>query len=885
MDNINSSSSAIRNTFLEYFVSNGHMKLPSSPLVPDDPSLLFTNSGMVPFKRVFLNQEKPRSPRVTTSQCAVRAGGKHNDLENVGFTSRHHTFFEMLGNFSFGDYFKEEAISYAWELVNKEFEIPKDRLWITVFQDDEEAFNLWSRKIGVAKDRIIRLGEDSNFWQMAELGPCGPCSEIFYDHGDKVWGGPPGSDDEDGDRYVEIWNLVFMQFERLKNGSLKKLPKPCVDTGMGLERISAVIQGVHNNYDTDLFTPIISVVKNMINISANFSDIDSSCRVISDHIRASVFLIIDGVVPSNEAHGYVLRRIIRRALRHGYKLGIELPFFHKLVKEVINIMKDGYPQLVSKQSFIENTLLFEENQFSKTLSYGIELLGQYFNKSDNRIIDGATAFKLYDTFGFPVDLTVNIANENKFSVDMDSFDKHMSNQRENSRKNQSFQDVGNIDLESDKVTEFIGYTADNCEAEVLVLFEKLDDENRYKKVDEIRSEGIIILDITPFYSEAGGQVADTGYISSGDITFIVQDVQKQGSQILHYGYIKDYNGCIKSKYKVKAQIDCLKRNDICKNHTATHLLHASLISVLGKHVSQKGSLVNNEHLRFDFSHPKALSKDEIYKIVDIVNSQINKEVDVLTDEMKFDDAKKIGAKALFNEKYKEEVRVLFIPSDKLSKEFFSIELCGGTHVKNTRDLMSFHILSEGAVASGIRRIEAITGKALIQYYKNSWSKLEKIKSILSIQQDKVLMNKVEKIKKDYDKLQKEITNLKIKNIKYQIPSIVSKSKNINKFNLLVHELEQNIDIKVIKSLLDSLRDNLKNGIIVLVQPLSEGYGANVICGVGLYVSKSFEAKDILNMIIEKAGGRGGGKDNFAQGGIKDITKLGDAINYIEKELL
>jgi len=700
-------SAEIRQAFLDYFAEQGHEVVSSSSLVPgNDPTLLFTNAGMVQFKDVFLGQDKRSYKRATTSQRCVRAGGKHNDLENVGYTARHHTFFEMLGNFSFGDYFKREAINFAWTFLTENLGLPKDRLWVTVFEDDDEAADIWLKEIGVPAERFTRMGEKDNFWAMGDTGPCGPCSEIFYDHGDEVPGGPPGSPDEDGDRYIEIWNLVFMQFNRSADGTMTPLPKPSVDTGMGLERIAAVMQHVHSNYEIDLFQHIITSVAERTGATDRTN---ASLNVIADHIRSCAFLVLDGVIPANEGRGYVLRRIIRRAIRHGHKLGVSEPFFHKLVAPLCDVMGEAYPDLVTEKDRVIETLLAEEKQFARTLDNGMVILEKAIGDLAGSTIPGATVFKLYDTYGFPVDLTADIARERGLTLNMDEFDAEMAKQKTQARSASQFESTEALDIRLENGTRFTGYDALNGQASVVALYRD------GKAVDALNEgeKGIVLIDATPFYGESGGQVGDCGTLTAGGASFNVRDTQKQGDQFLHIGNVD--TGSLSVGDAVGCRVDNSQRQPTVLNHSATHLMHAALRQVLGSHVMQKGSLVNPKYLRFDFSHNKPVTEDELREIEIIVNRQIQDNVEVTKEVMAMDAAKQKGAMALFGEKYGSEVRVVTMgrgtPDDESAD--FSIELCGGTHVNRTGDIGLFKILAETGIAAGVRRIEAVTGQAAV----------------------------------------------------------------------------------------------------------------------------------------------------------------------------
>jgi alanyl-tRNA synthetase len=704
------SSAEIRKSFLEFFQGKGHEVVASSPLVPgNDPTLLFTNAGMVQFKEVFLGQEQRPYMRATSSQRCVRAGGKHNDLENVGYTARHHTFFEMLGNFSFGDYFKQEAIAYAWEYLTEVLKLPEEKLWVTVFEEDDEAADIWLKDIGVSPDRFARIGAKDNFWQMGDTGPCGPCTEIFYDHGPDVPGGPPGSPDEDGDRYIEIWNLVFMQYDRDNNGVLNPLPKPSVDTGMGLERLAAIMQHVHSNYEIDLFQYLIKAIAEI----ADETDLGkASLRVIADHIRSCSFLIVDGVLPSNEGRGYVLRRIIRRAARHGHKLGISEPFFFRLVKPLVDQMGEAYPELLKAQDQVERVLRQEEERFAETLEHGMKILEEDIADLQGGTISGETVFKLYDTYGFPLDLTADIARERNLEVDYAGFDKAMEAQRERARAASHFGADYTEALDSNISTEFIGYAATGGEGQVVALYA----DGKQVETLSAGQEGRVILDRTPFYAESGGQIGDTGILLTDGTEFAVSDTQKQGAANAHIGVLS--KGELKVGDRLSAQVDAERRQAIILNHSATHLMHAALRQVLGEHVQQKGSLVTDDRLRFDFSHFEPVKPEEIREVERIVNTQIRENQDASAQLMSMDDALEAGAMALFGEKYGDEVRVMKIG--------FSTELCGGVHVDRAGDIGLFKIISESGVASGVRRIEAVTGQGALEWTEEGADQLERV---------------------------------------------------------------------------------------------------------------------------------------------------------------
>ncbi|MBD3669471.1 MAG: alanine--tRNA ligase, partial [Gammaproteobacteria bacterium] len=744
-------SAEIRTAFLEYFRSKGHEVVPSSPLVPaNDPTLLFTNAGMVQFKETFLGQEQRPYDRATSVQRCVRAGGKHNDLENVGYTARHHTFFEMLGNFSFGDYFKRDAIVYAWEFLTEVAKLPADKLWVTVYETDDEAYDIWAEEVGIPTERLIRIGDkpgggSDNFWQMGDTGPCGPSTEIFYDHGEDVFGGPPGSPDEDGDRYIEIWNLVFMQFDRDSSGTLNPLPKPSVDTGMGLERIAAVLQGVHSNYEIDLFQNLIKAIADL----AGTKDLENnSLKVIADHIRACAFLVTDGVIPSNEGRGYVLRRIIRRALRHGNQQGFKQAFFYKLVAPLIQEMGEAYPELVKARGQVERVLQQEEERFAETLEQGLQILEQDIKDLKGKVIPGETVFRLYDTYGFPVDLTNDIARERDLSLDMEGFDREMAAQRERARAASQF--AGHYDerVQVEGQSAFTGYEHLDDRGTITALY--VDGQSAVSVTEG--SDALVVLDNTPFYAESGGQVGDTGELVDGETVFQVKDTQKQGNAIVHIGTL--VKGRLGKGDKVEARVDTQRRRDIVYHHSATHLMHAALRQVLGEHVQQKGSLVSPDRLRFDFSHFEALTSEELERIEAMVNEQIRANHDVETRIMDLEAAKASGAMALFGEKYADKVRVL-------SMSDFSVELCGGTHVRRTGDIGLFKILSEGGVAAGVRRIEAVAGAQAFKWMEQGEERLKLVAEMVKAGRDDVTDRVAQLVEKNR-KLEKELEQLKSK---------------------------------------------------------------------------------------------------------------------------
>ena len=854
-------SSELRSAFLNYFKENGHEVVPSSPLVPgNDPTLLFTNAGMVQFKDVFLGKEALNYSRATSSQRCVRAGGKHNDLENVGYTARHHTFFEMLGNFSFGDYFKTEAIHFAWEFLTKVVALPEEKLWVTVFEEDDEAADIWLKEINIEPKKLARIGAKDNFWAMGDTGPCGPCTEIFYDHGDKVLGGPPGTPEEDGDRYVEIWNLVFMQYERDKQGNLNPLPKPSVDTGMGLERLAAIMQGVTNNYDTDLFAGIIQTTADIANIKDTTTP---SLRVIADHIRSCSFLITDGVVPSNEGRGYVLRRIIRRAARHGNKLGITDPFFYKLVKPLVENMGIAYAELVEAQSRIEKVLENEEQRFNETLHQGMRILQDDIKNLSGDTISGETVFKLYDTYGFPADLTADVAREQNLKIDQVGFEKQMDAQRERGRQASRFDVDYDASLEVKTTSEFTGYENLQDDAIVKEIF------TNNQSVEEIKEGefGLIILDQTPFYAESGGQVGDVGLIMNEKAKFEVSDTQKQGNAHAHIGKLT--SGVISVGDKVTAQTDTEHRQATVLNHSATHLMHAALREVLGTHVQQKGSLVAPDRLRFDFSHDSSISDNELQQIEDLVNQQIRLNTQASAQTMSKDKALEAGAMALFGEKYGDEVRVLSIGE-------FSVELCGGTHVDRAGDIGVFKIISESGIASGIRRIEAVTGDGAMQWIKENEHQLSDIANAVKVAKSEV-KDKVIQLVERNRVLEKELSQLKGKLASQAGSDLAGSAIEIEGIKVLAHKIE-GADPKTLRETLDQLKNKLGSAAIVL--GTSNGSKVSLIAGVTKDQTNRIKAGDLVNAVAVQVGGKGGGRPDMAQAGGSDPAKLDSALDSV-----
>ncbi|GAA0793053.1 alanine--tRNA ligase [Cupriavidus gilardii] len=860
--------SDIRSKFLQFFESKGHTVVRSSSLVPaNDPTLLFTNSGMVQFKDVFLGTDKRPYSRATSSQRSVRAGGKHNDLENVGYTARHHTFFEMLGNFSFGDYFKREAIQYAWELLTKVYNLPAEKLWVTVYAEDDEAYDIWAREVGVPVERIVRIGDNKgaryasdNFWQMADTGPCGPCSEIFYDHGPEVWGGPPGSAEEDGDRYIEIWNLVFMQFNRDEQGNMTPLPKPCVDTGMGLERIAAVLQHVHSNYEIDLFQALIRAAARETGVDdlAN-----NSLKVIADHIRACSFLIVDGVIPGNEGRGYVLRRIVRRAIRHGYKLGRKTPFFHKLVADLVAQMGEAYPELAEAEPRVVEVLKAEEERFFETIENGMSILDAALadlKAKGGTMLDGELAFKLHDTYGFPLDLTQDVCREQQVSVDEAAFDAAMTRQREQARAAGKFKMAAGLEYTGAKTT-FHGYEklALN-DAKVVALY--VDGAS----VDTMQpgQTGVVVLDHTPFYAESGGQAGDQGEIRAGAAVFAVADTTKVQADVFgHQGTLA--GAALKVGDTVAAEVDALRRARTMRNHSATHLMHKALREVLGSHVQQKGSLVDADKTRFDFSHNAPLTAAQIREVEEIVNAEILRNEATGAELMPFDDAVKSGAMALFGEKYADEVRVLSIGSSK--------ELCGGTHVARTGDIGLFKIVVEGGVAAGIRRVEAITGDNALHYLQSLDARLNEAAAGLKAQPSE-LVPRIGQMQDQVRALEKELERLKSKLAASQGDELASQAIEVKGLKVLAAQLE-GADVKTLRETMDKLKDKLKSAAIVL-GAVQDGK-VSLIAGVTADATGKVKAGELVNFVAQQVGGKGGGRPDMAQAGGTEPAKLPAAL--------
>ncbi|MDA8696279.1 alanine--tRNA ligase [Gammaproteobacteria bacterium] len=832
-------TSDIRKAFLNFYESKNHTQVESSSLIPvNDDTLLFTNAGMVQFKDLFLGTEKKDYVRAASSQRCIRAGGKHNDLENVGYTLRHHTFFEMLGNFSFGDYFKEEAIEFAWEFLTKELKLPEEKLWISVFREDDDAEKIWREKIGVNPNRIVRLDEEDNFWSMGETGPCGPCSEIYYDHGDHIEGTPPGSDGDEGDRFVEIWNLVFMQFNRNDSGEMTPLPKPSVDTGMGLERIAAVMQGVNSNYETDLFKTLISASQKILKDEGN-----NSHKVVADHIRSTSFLIADGITPENEGRGYVLRRILRRAIRHGYKMGATKPFLFNLVDDLSSLMKDAYPVLVEKQQYIKDTIHREEIKFFETLEKGIKILDQSIDELDSDTIPGDVVFKLHDTFGFPFDLTADIAREKNLNIDSEGFAKCMKQQKESSKAGSNF--TSDLPTPSDiEATSFSGYDELISDSNVISLWLGQDSVDEAKETQEV----YFALSSTPFYAESGGQVGDTGEFKTDTCSGIILDCKKQGKVFLHKALIE--KGSLKVGDQLNVSVSSSKRNATAIHHSATHLLHSALKKVLGDHVQQKGSQVDSEKLRFDFAHSKPVSPDEISEIEDLVNDQVLYNSEVTTNEMDLEKAIKSGAEALFGEKYDSKVRVL-----AMGEEDFSVELCGGTHVSRTGDIGSFVVTSQSSVASGIRRIEAIAGKQAINHLNNIRSVNQSLQKVLNTTSDK-LTEKIEALIQENKKLKKSGP------VSTSNETIFSEESTINNWKLIIKQVALE-DNKQLRGLVDQAKKGIDRGVVIL---LSESNGkVAIVAGVTKNLIDEISAKDIISELSSQLNGKGGGRPDFAQG--------------------
>ncbi|KMN19489.1 alanine--tRNA ligase [Pseudomonas weihenstephanensis] len=859
-------SAEIREAFLRFFEEQGHTRVPSSSLVPNnDPTLLFTNAGMNQFKDCFLGQEKRAYTRATSSQKCVRAGGKNSDLENVGYTARHHTFFEMLGNFSFGDYFKKDAINFAWTFLTGVLKLPKDKLWVTVYASDDEAYDIWTQDVGVPAERMIRIGDNKgapyasdNFWTMGDTGPCGPCTEIFYDHGPDIWGGPPGSPDEDGDRYIEIWNNVFMQFNRTADGVLHPLPAPSVDTGMGLERISAVMQHVNSNYDIDLFQSLLKAAAEAIGCA---NEGQASLKVVADHIRSCSFLIADGVLPSNEGRGYVLRRIIRRACRHGNKLGATGNFFYKIVAALVAEMGEGFPELVREQANIERVLKAEEEQFSKTLEQGLKILEQDLADLKGTVVPGDVVFKLYDTYGFPMDLTADIARERNLTVDEAGFEREMEAQRVRARSASSFGLDYNTLVKVDVPTEFIGYNATQASAKIIALYK----EGKSVEFLNEGDEGVVILDQTPFYAESGGQVGDCGYLQAGAARFDVRDTTKTGGAFLHHGVVA--TGSLKVGESVDTQVDADVRHATALNHSATHLLHAALRNVLGEHVQQKGSLVDSQRMRFDFSHFEAIKPEQIKALEDIVNAEIRKNTPVETEETDIESAKQKGAMALFGEKYGDNVRVLSMGGD------FSVELCGGIHAKRTGDIGLMKITSESGVASGIRRIEAVTGAAALAYLNAAEEQLKEAASLIKGSREN-LVDKLSAVLERNRQLEKQLEQLQAKAASAAGDDLSSSAVDIKGVNVLTARLDGQ-DGKALLALVDQLKNKLGRAVILLGGVYEDK--VVLVAGVTKDLTGQLKAGDLMKQAAAAVGGKGGGRPDMAQGGGVDAAALDAAL--------
>lgn len=850
----------IRQQFLDFFASKQHQIVPSSSLIPgNDATLLFNNAGMVQFKDVFLGAESRPYTRATSSQRCVRAGGKHNDLENVGYTARHHTFFEMLGNFSFGDYFKQDAIKFAWEFLTEVVKLPQEKLLVTIYHDDEEAFEYWSKDIGLSEDRIIRIATSDNFWSMGDTGPCGPCSEIFYDHGEHIWGGPPGTPEEDGDRFIEIWNLVFMQCNRQSDGTMLPLPKQSVDTGMGLERISAILQGVHSNYEIDLFQGLIAAAASVTN--AQDMD-DKSLRVVADHIRSCAFLISDGVMPSNEGRGYVLRRIIRRAVRHGNKLGAQGSFFYKLVAALIEQMGQAYPELAKQQEIIEKVLRIEEEQFGKTLERGLAILEESLSDLKGDIIPGDLVFKLYDTYGFPADLTADVARERQMTIDHQGFEECMAVQRKTAQQAGKFGADYNEQLKSEKLTEFKGYDSTHHSATVVEIFAG----GEAVQLLEDGQQGIVVLDRTPFYAESGGQTGDTGTITVAGGEFNVTNTTKLGNAFAHHGTVQ---GRIGVNDKVDATIDDARRDSIKKNHTATHILHEALRQLLGDHVGQKGSLVQPDRLRFDFSHFEAVTKDELREIERVVNDEIRRNFALNTELMAIDDAKAKGAMALFGEKYDDEVRVVTIGD-------YSIELCGGTHVERAGDIGLFKIVSESGIAAGVRRIEAVTGADAVAYVSEQEQQLHDVAALVKGDSASVL-EKVTALLEKSKGLEKQIAQLNDKLASAAGASLLDSIVEINGVKLLVANVE-GTESKALRGMVDDLKNKIGSGVIAL--GVASGDKVSLIAGVTKDLTGKVKAGELVNHMAGQVGGKGGGRPDMAQAGGSEPQNLAAALDSV-----
>jgi alanyl-tRNA synthetase len=851
----------IRCTFLDFFAAKGHQKVSSSSLVPaNDPTVLFTNAGMNQFKDVFLGTESRSYNKATSSQRCVRAGGKHNDLENVGYTARHHTFFEMLGNFSFGDYFKAEAIQYAWDFLTTELNLPKDKLLVTIYHDDDEAFDIWANTIGISEDKIIRISTSDNFWSMGDTGPCGPCSEIFYDHGEHIWGGRPGTPEEDGDRFIEIWNLVFMQFNRQSDGTMQPLPKPSIDTGMGLERISAILQNVHSNYEIDIFQNLIEATANIVGTDDRQ---DKSLRVIADHIRSCSFLICDGIIPSNEGRGYVLRRIIRRAVRHGNKLGANGVFFYRLVAALEIQMADAYPELTANRELIEKVLKTEEEQFSRTLDRGMSILNEALSELTSDVVPGELVFKLYDTYGFPADLTNDVAREKELRIDEEGFQTAMAAQRKRAQQASQFDTDYNELLKSNCSSEFTGYDQQTNQAEIIQLFT---DGKEVQQLN-IGQDGVVVLDKSPFYSESGGQVGDTGLLKIDGSSFEVKDTVKLGNAIAHKGYA---HTDLKLGDLVQAEFNVERREAIKLNHSATHLMHAALKQVLGEHVNQKGSLVSDERFRFDFSHFEAVTNEELQRVENLVNEQVRVNHSLDTKLMNLDEANAAGATALFGEKYSEDVRVV-------SMGKFSMELCGGTHVNRTGDIGFFKIVSEGGIAAGVRRIEAVTGAKALDAVQSQTQQMNQIASLLKTD-PQGLSARIKHLLEQNKIVEKELEKLKQQIASHATTDVLSEVYEIKGVKVLSTVL-QGVEAKALRTMVDDFKNQLGSAIIVL--GITEENKVSLIVGVTKDLVSKIRAGELVNFVAQQVGGKGGGRPDMAQAGGTQPQNLDSAIVSVQ----
>jgi alanyl-tRNA synthetase len=851
----------IRCAFLDFFAARGHQKVTSSSLVPaNDPTLLFTNAGMNQFKDVFLGTESRSYNKATSSQRCVRAGGKHNDLENVGYTARHHTFFEMLGNFSFGDYFKTEAIQYAWDFLTEELKLPKEKLLVTIYHEDDEAFDIWANKIGLSEDKIIRISTSDNFWSMGDTGPCGPCSEIFYDHGEHIWGGPPGSPEEDGDRFIEIWNLVFMQFNRQNDGTMQPLPKPSIDTGMGLERISAIIQNVHSNYEIDIFQNLIEATANVVGATDTQ---DKSLRVIADHIRSCSFLICDGIIPSNEGRGYVLRRIIRRAVRHGNKLGASDVFFYRLVEALETQMADAYPELTANRALIEKVLKTEEEQFSRTLERGMNILNDALNELTSDVVPGELVFKLYDTYGFPADLTNDVAREKELRIDEEGFEAAMAAQRKRAQQASQFDTDYNELLKSNTTSEFTGYDQQTNQAKIVELFANGQPVEQLSEGEE----GVVVLDKSPFYAESGGQAGDSGLLKVAKGNFAVRDTVKLGNAIAHKGMA---HTDFKLGDQVQAEFDIKRREATKLNHSATHLMHEALRQVLGDHVNQKGSLVTDERFRFDFSHFEAVTNDELQRVEKLVNEQIRANHALDTKLMNLDEAKSAGAMALFGEKYAEDVRVV-------SMGDFSMELCGGTHVNRTGDIGFFKIVSESGIAAGVRRIEAVTGEKALEVVQSQDQQMNQIAGLLKTD-PQGLSTRIQQVLEQNKIAEKELEKLQRQIASSATTDVLSEVYEIKGVKVLSTVL-QGVEAKALRTMVDDFKNQL--GSVVIVLGVAEENKVSLIVGVTKDLVSKVKAGELVNFVAQQVGGKGGGRPDMAQAGGSQPDNLDSAVASVQ----